>query len=62
MKDYPALKQWLNQLTEQDRIHYVAQSLASGTDGVFWDLVHEHDLKARSPQELAMKVLEKLYV
>jgi hypothetical protein len=53
---------WLKAQPEGERIQYIAQCLAngSGMDNVFWEMVHDFDLSARSPSALAQKVWDKL--
>jgi hypothetical protein len=57
---YPAMMAWLKDQPEAYRIQYIAECLASGTDNVFWEIIHDFDLKAQGPVEMAQKVWNKL--
>lgn len=59
-EQYPAMMSWLRQLSDQDRLDYISECLVSGVDNVFWEIIHDFDLRARSPRDMAAQVWEKL--
>lgn len=55
-----AMGAWFRSLTPKDAALYVAQSLYSTREGVFWAIVEHFDLKAKDPLSLGYLVLEHL--